>query len=154
MVPAADVVLRRATARDTDFAYQTRRAALAPYVAQDGGWDEVEEQRVHARRFAAHEYRIISVPGRAAGVIALEQRADCLQLHRLYLVPECQGKGIGRVCMERLMDEACARSVPVRLRVRTANVRPLLLRAARLHADGHHQHARVHGVGAMTWGIV
>ena len=62
MVPAADVVLRKATARDTDSAYQTRRAALAPYVAQDGGWDEVEEQRVHARRFAAHEYRV-SRPG-------------------------------------------------------------------------------------------
>jgi len=125
MGPAAGVVLKEATPSDSAFAYETRKAALWPYVGQDPGWDEAMEQQLHERRFGAHDYRIVTQLGHDAGVMALERQADCIRLHQLFLLPAFQGQGVGRQCMQWVMEEARARSLPVRLRVLKANRRAI-----------------------------
>jgi GNAT superfamily N-acetyltransferase len=78
------VTTRNARVEDSEFAFQTKKAALGPYVAQ-------------AR--------------------------DALVLNQLFVLPPDQGKGIGTVCIQRLIDEARSSSLPIRLRVLKVNTR-------------------------------
>ena len=60
-------------ASDSTFAYETREAALRPYLEQDQRWDEQEQHDLHQRRFAAHDFRTITMGERDAGAMALER---------------------------------------------------------------------------------
>ncbi len=44
--------------------------------------------------------------GRVAGVVALKDHPDCLELCALGVDPACQGRGIGKALVEALMAEA------------------------------------------------
>ena len=117
--------LRRASASDSEFAYSVKKAAFKEYVDKVWGWDEDEQWRLHEERFKSQDFRVISVAGTDVGIMALVMEADCLKLNQLFLLPEHQGKGTGRACMLRIMEEACALSVPARLRVMKVNQRAL-----------------------------
>ena len=47
-----DLTFRKATADDSEFAYQTKRAAFKDYVEQVWGWNEQEQRQLHERRFS------------------------------------------------------------------------------------------------------
>ena len=117
--------LRKATAGDSEFAYSVKRAALREYVEQVWGWNEGEQLRLHEQRFRSQDFQVVSVAGTDVGIVALVAEADCLKVNQLLLVPEHQGRGIGRACMLLIMEEARALSVPVRLRVMKVNQRAL-----------------------------
>jgi len=117
------ISLRRATAQDSDFAYQVKRTTLGHYVRQVWGWDEDEQRRLHKRRFASQDFRIVVVSGIDAGVLALEYMPDCLRVNQLLPLPEYQGRGIGTACTRQVLDDAAGRGLPVRLQVLKANGR-------------------------------
>jgi ribosomal protein S18 acetylase RimI-like enzyme len=50
---------------------------------------------------------------------------DCVTVNQLFLLPEHQGKDIGRRCMLLVMEEARELGLPVRLRVMKVNPRAL-----------------------------
>ena len=118
-----DVNLRKTLPNDSEFAYAVKKSAFKEYVDQAWGWDEAEQRRLHEQRFAAQDFRIINVNGVDVGILSVVTEPDCLKLNQLFLLPEHQGKGIGRACMLRIMDEARQRHVPVRLRVLKVNPR-------------------------------
>jgi GNAT superfamily N-acetyltransferase len=120
-----------------------KRATFKEYVEQVWGWDEAEQQHLHAQRFAAQNISIISVAGTDVGIIATATASDCLHVHQLFILPEHQGKGIGRQCMLLIMEEARRLGLPVRLRVLKVNSRALAfyerLGFTRTHeTDTHH----------------
>lgn len=117
--------LRKATDDDSEFAYQVKRAAFREYAEQVWGWDEDQQRRFHAERFASQDFRIISVGGSDVGVMAVVVAADCLNVNQLFILREFQGKGIGRECMLRVMNEASKLCLPVRLGVLKVNPRAL-----------------------------
>jgi ribosomal protein S18 acetylase RimI-like enzyme len=57
--------------------------------------------------------------------MAVELAPDCLKVNQLFLLPEHQGKEIGRRCMLLIMEEARQLRLPVRLRVMKVNPRAL-----------------------------
>jgi ribosomal protein S18 acetylase RimI-like enzyme len=59
--------------------------------------------------------------------MATSVEADCLKLNQLIVLPEHQGKGVGRQCVTLAMDEARRLSRPVRLRALKVNVRAIAL---------------------------
>jgi GNAT superfamily N-acetyltransferase len=117
------VTLRKALPGDRDFAFRARKAAFQPYVEKAFGWNEGAQQQLHAERFGVQEFRIISVAGLDVGVMALEKSHDCVRLNQLFLLPEYQGREIGRRSMSVVMDEARALGLPIRLRVLRVNPR-------------------------------
>jgi ribosomal protein S18 acetylase RimI-like enzyme len=117
------VSFRRATPQDSEFAYQVKKATLAEYVRQVWGWDEAEQRRLHQRRFASQDFRVIAVSGVDVGILALSREPDCLKVNQLLVLPEYQGKGIGTACMKHVLQEAAAHKLPVRLQVLRANPR-------------------------------
>jgi ribosomal protein S18 acetylase RimI-like enzyme len=121
-VPAS-VMFRRATAQDSEFAYQVKKTTLAEYVRQVWGWDEDKQRRLHQRRFASQDFQVIAVSGADVGVLALSREPDCLKVNQLLVLPEYQGKGIGTACMKHVLQEAAGRRLPIRLQVLKANRR-------------------------------
>ena len=121
----SSLTLRKTTPDDSEFAYSVKKAAFRESVEQVWGWDENEQRQLHARRFAAQEFRIINVAGKDVGIMATVVGPDCLTLNQLFILPEHQGKGIGRECMLLIMEEARGLSLPVRLRVLKVNPRAL-----------------------------
>lgn len=118
-----DLTLRSALPNDSDFAYAVKKAAFKEYVERAWGWDEAEQRRLHEERFAAQDFRVINVGGVDVGIMAVVAEPECVKLNQLFILPEHQGKGVGRECMVRVMGEARQRGVPVRLRVLKVNPR-------------------------------
>lgn len=118
-------MFREATADDRGFAYEVKRAAFREYAEQVWGWDEAEQRQLHDSRFDARNYRVIGMGGAEVGIVALTVAADAFVVNQLFLLPEFQDRGIGRRCMELLMEEADRVGLPVRLRVLKVNRRAL-----------------------------
>jgi GNAT superfamily N-acetyltransferase len=117
--------LRKAGPNDSEFAYCTRRAAFREYIEKVEAWDEDEQRRLHERRFGAQDFRVISLAGIDVGIMGVVAAPDCVKVNQLFLLPEHQGKGIGRRCMLLIMEEARQLGLPVRLRVIKINPRAL-----------------------------
>jgi putative acetyltransferase len=118
-----NLILRQAGPDDSEFAFRAKEAAFRQYVEKAWGWDEAEQRRLHEERFAAQDFRIISVAGTDVGIMATVVAPDCLKLNQLFILPEHQGQGIGSACMLLIMDEARGLGLPVRLRVLKVNPR-------------------------------
>ena len=117
------VTLRQAGPEDSEFAYCVKKAAFKEYVQKVWGWDEGEQRRLHEQRFEAQNFRVIILSGTDVGIMALVVTSDCVKLNQLFLLPEYQGKCIGRECMALVMAEARRLGLPVRLRVLKVNPR-------------------------------
>ncbi len=50
---------------------------------------------------------------------------DCIWVYKLFVLPEHQGKGIGRTCMTRVIADADRDGLPVRLSVLKVNTQAL-----------------------------
>ena len=120
-----DLTLTEATADDSEFAYQTRKAAFREYVQQAGGWYEEEQRRQHERRFASQDFQVIRWQGTPVGILAVVLETGWLKLNQLFVRPEYQGRGIGTACMKQVISEACCLGRPIRLRVLKVNGRAL-----------------------------
>lgn len=119
------LTLRKACPNDSEFAYCAKRAAFKEYWEKVEEWDEDEQRRFHEQRFGAQDFRIINQAGTDVGIMALVKAPDCVKVNQLFLLPEYQGKDIGRRCMLRIMKEARQLGLPVRLRVMKVNPRAL-----------------------------
>jgi GNAT superfamily N-acetyltransferase len=119
------LTLRKASTDDSDFAYCVKRAAFKQYVEKVSGWDEDEQRQLHDQRFGAQDFRLINLAGTDVGIMAVAVTPECMKLHQLFLLPEHQGKEIGRRCMLLIMEEARQLGLPVRLRVMKVNPRAL-----------------------------
>ncbi|MBT3291959.1 MAG: GNAT family N-acetyltransferase [Victivallales bacterium] len=118
-----DANLRQATNADSEFAYQTKKAAFRTYVAAAGGWDEAEQRQLHRRRFAEQEFQVVQVSGEDVGVLVVARGLDCMKVNQLFILPEHQGRGIGEAIMKRVIEDAEGHGLPIRLRVLKANPR-------------------------------
>jgi ribosomal protein S18 acetylase RimI-like enzyme len=115
--------LRKATADDSQFAYRIKKAAFKKYVEKVWGWDEEEQCQLHERRFASQDFQVIQVSGIDVGILAMVWQPDCVKVNQMYILPEYQSKGIGAACMMRIIEDASALKLPVRLQVLKVNKR-------------------------------
>jgi predicted mannosyl-3-phosphoglycerate phosphatase (HAD superfamily) len=83
-----NVELRKATSSDSEFAYQTKKAAFREYVEKVWGWDEEQQRQLHERRFASQDFQVIQVSGIDVGILAVVQQPDCVKVNQLFILPE------------------------------------------------------------------
>jgi ribosomal protein S18 acetylase RimI-like enzyme len=117
--------LRRATSADSEFAFLTKKTTLGPYIRQVWGWKEDVQRQLHEDRFARRDYQVIQVSGVDVGILVCERQPDHVAVHQLFVLPEHQGQGIGTLCMGRILADAGAAELPVRLDVLKVNQRAL-----------------------------
>ena len=117
------VSLRPATARDSRFAYDLKKAALGEYVERTCGWDENVQRKLHQRRFRPSETQIIVCENRDIGLIATHRAPDHIHLRQLFLLPAAQNNGVGSYLMRQILRGADQKALPVRLQVLKTNSR-------------------------------
>ena len=116
-----EIRLRPASERDRRFAYEVKRAALGPYVAQVWGWDEDFQQEFHARDWAVRRPEIVVCDGVDIGTVQFVRGEADYHVGELYLLPEYQRRGIGSRILQGLTSTADAEAVPVLLEVIKVN---------------------------------
>jgi ribosomal protein S18 acetylase RimI-like enzyme len=92
---------------------------MRPYVELVWGWDEKTQQRLFLESYEADRVQVITSNGLEIGFLKIEERPGALSLELIEILPEYQGRGIGRA----LIREVIARGVPVELRVLKVNPR-------------------------------
>ena len=117
--------LRKAKQDDCEFAYQVKKDAFRVYAELIWGWDEVEQRRFHNRRFREQDYRIINLNGIDIGIISMTAGQECLHVNQIHVLPEHQGQGVGRKCMEFIMKRGARLGLKIRLQVLKVNPRAL-----------------------------
>ncbi|MGI9644273.1 MAG: GNAT family N-acetyltransferase [Ilumatobacteraceae bacterium] len=73
-------------------------------------------------RFPAAQHSIVLFDGAAGGRIWIDRRPDEIRLLDIALLPEHRDEGIGRVLVERLIDEARIAGIPLRHSVLSTNL--------------------------------
>ena len=114
---------RKANANDSEFVFAVKEAAFREYIEQVWGWDEDYQKELHNRRFDSQDLRIIQFRGTDVGFLATSSTPDILKVNQLFILPECQGKGIGSACMTLILDEASLDGKSVALQVLKVNTR-------------------------------
>jgi ribosomal protein S18 acetylase RimI-like enzyme len=122
--------LRPATPSDRDFLFDLNRAAFRTYVDATWGWDEDEQAAFFDARFDPERRQIVRSQGEDVGELVVEERPHEIYLARIALLPEWQGRGIGRSIVQSLLARAAASGKTVVLEVLHANPR-----AARLYEE-------------------
>ena len=117
--------LRKAATEDSEFAYQTKKAAFREYVEKVWGWDEDEQRQLHERRFMSQDFQVIQLSDIDVGIMAVVRQPDCVKVNQMYIMPEYQSRGIGAACVLRIIEDATAAKLPVRLQVLKVNSRAL-----------------------------
>ena len=123
--PAASFTLRPAGQAEHEFVYRVREAAFREYVEQVFGWDDDQQRRQHEVRLTENDFQIITHAGHDVGVISVTLESDCMRVNHLYLLPAHQGRGIGRKCIVRVIEEASRIRIPVRLKAMHVNRRAI-----------------------------
>ena len=120
-----NLTLRRALTIDSEFAFHVKKAAFKDYVQKASGWDEDEQRCLHEQRFSSQDYEIINLDGTDIGYMAIHVLPDSLKINQLFILPEYQGRGIGRACMLLVMEKCRRLGLKACLRVLKVNPRAL-----------------------------
>jgi len=114
--------LRPATAADAGFAYRVSRETMRGHaLATFGTWNQEEVRQRCSKNIADGFTRIIELDDVQIGIYVVERAPDHVQLLQIFILPEYQRRGIGSHLIERLLAEARATNLPLRLRVLRVN---------------------------------
>jgi ribosomal protein S18 acetylase RimI-like enzyme len=79
------------------------------------------QHRYYHEQFQAAEYLVIEQEGIPIGRIYLDRRVDELRLIDIALMPETRNQGLGEALLRDLLDEGQTSALPVRIHVETFN---------------------------------
>ena len=124
MTDATTPALELCPVVDSDFeaVFAITMVTMRAYAEADLGVRDDAEHRARIRdSFDPEAHRLVRADGQLAGVLAVEQRTDHVQLVKVFLLPQYQGRGIGTWLVRRVMAQAAEQGLPVRLRVLRVN---------------------------------
>ena len=120
-----ELSIREAGAIDSNFVFAVKKAAFREYVEQIWGWDDTYQKKLHNRRFASQDLRIIQFSGIDVGFLSASNTSEAVNVNQIYILPEYQGRGIGAACMRGIIDDANQEQKPVTLQVLRINTRAI-----------------------------
>lgn len=111
--------IRFAPSAEADFErlLALRLRVMREHLERIGRFDPERARQRFRAGFRPDSTRLIQVDGAFAGCVTLGLAADHFELEHFYLEPACQGRGAGAAILARLLAEADAAGLPVRLGV-------------------------------------
>jgi len=113
----ATVDFQPAGEADFETLLDLRIQVMRPHLERVGRFDPDRARRYFRAGYYPAHLRLILVDGRFAGCVALKPEGDGLTLEHFYLDAAVQGRGIGGMVLRRLIAEADAAGLPIRLGV-------------------------------------
>ncbi|MEQ8817318.1 MAG: GNAT family N-acetyltransferase [Thalassobaculum sp.] len=111
------VSFRPAGEVDFETLLDLRIRVLRPHLERVGRFDPERARRYFRAGYDPTHLRLILVDGSFAGCVALKPEGDGLVLEHFYLDEAVQGRGVGGAVLRRLIAEADAAGLPIRLGV-------------------------------------
>ena len=124
-MPPSDFELHEAAASDADPIYGLYESLFRHHVEQIWGWDEAWQRENFAEEWEVTRTWRVESQGRLAGYIQQKNEQDFVYLLSVAIIPDFQGRGIGRQIMGRFQEEAAKLGQPLRLSVFRTNPRAL-----------------------------
>ncbi|MCC7711881.1 GNAT family N-acetyltransferase [Janthinobacterium lividum] len=100
---------------DADELVALRIEAMRDSLMQVGRFDPVRARERFLSGFLPEHTRHIEIEGKRVGFVVLKQQPKAMLLDHLYIHPNNQGNGIGAVVLARIIEEANALGLPVRV---------------------------------------
>jgi GNAT superfamily N-acetyltransferase len=97
------------------FSFEVKRAAMGPYIAERWGWDEALQMQTHQAHFGEKPFFKIVLDGRDVGIVSVMRLHGHIRFGEFYLLPDCQGKGLGTRVLQHCLFLADEQGLPVRL---------------------------------------
>jgi inorganic pyrophosphatase/GNAT superfamily N-acetyltransferase len=117
-----EIRLRPGSPSDRAFLHHLHRESMRSHVERTwGAWNDEDQRRRFDDTTDPEVHDIIEYRGVTVGCQWIRQQPGCVELVRLYLLPEFQGRGIGTHLLTRLSARASSAGLPARLRVLRAN---------------------------------
>ena len=105
--PAADI--------DPTILADIRVAAMRPSLEAVGRFDPVRARERFLANYTADDTRLIHAQGALAGFYVVRRRDDHLYLDHLYIHPDRQSGGLGRIVVEWVQENAREAQLPIKL---------------------------------------
>ncbi|ENM5776290.1 GNAT family N-acetyltransferase [Vibrio mimicus] len=106
---------REAKDEDYEFLFELKKAAEYESVKAVFGWDESVQKEIHRNEWNEAKPTIIEVDGAPVGSYLVQTQAEHLYFGRFFLLPHCQGKGIGSQVLKTVIQLAYEMSLPIKL---------------------------------------
>lgn len=97
--------LRKATDNDLDLTYKIKKNALYEYLEMLWGWNETAQNDFHLENFKKEHFQIIEQQEESIGYLEIENHQDHIFLSNIMILKHFQGKGIGKIILEDLMNQ-------------------------------------------------
>lgn len=95
---------------------------MGPYiVAIQGYWDDGAQRADFERHWNSNQTRVVSVGGEDVGRLDVVDQRKAVYLAEVQILPGFQGRGLGRVLVERV--------------IRDAGLKPVVLRCLKVNHD-------------------
>jgi len=118
---SSDLGLRKASAPDSEFIYEVKKAALREYVEQTWGWDENFQREYHRLHFVPSATEIILCKGESIGWMIVNRLPERIDIADICILPAYQNRGIGSYLIGQILEEAQQKRLPVSLQVLKVN---------------------------------
>ncbi len=116
------IAFRPATQSDEAFAFHVRETTMRDYVLETWGvWDADEARAQINEDIRSSRSKIIVIDGQDAGVLRVDELDTHIHLDQLWILPEFQRQGFGRVILVQILEQAKVRGLPLRLWVLRVN---------------------------------
>ena len=110
-----DVVPMERNEESFEFALAVKKEALGPHIMERWGWDEQLQRKTHSERWAVRRFFRIVRDGASIGTVSIDEGPDHVILAEFYLLSSFHRKGIGTEVLAKILSEADAKHLPVRL---------------------------------------
>ena len=97
------IELRPAGESDAEFVYQTKKAALGPFVESRWGWHEDYQRGIHDHSWQHKPWTLILLDGEPIGTVSIDRRQPAVQLGEFYMAPQFQDQGYGSQALVKIL---------------------------------------------------
>lgn len=108
-------ITRAAKSDDYEFLFHLKKSAEFEAVKSVFGWDEKVQREIHSQEFKTEKPTIIEINGIAVGSYLIKQDTHYLYFERFFLMPECQGLGIGTNILKELVKLSDFNNLSIKL---------------------------------------
>ena len=96
---------RASGSSDARWMAELRAEAMRPDLERLDRYDPVRVRKRFLDAFVPAHTRVIVAAGHDVGLVALRPEPEAVWIEHFYLAPQCQGQGIGREVLTRIMAE-------------------------------------------------
>ncbi|WP_319556388.1 GNAT family N-acetyltransferase [uncultured Vibrio sp.] len=107
--------VREAIDEDYEFLFELKKTAEYEPIKAVFGWDENVQKEIHRNEWNEAKPTIIEIDGDPVGSYLVQAHPEHLYFGRFFLLPHCQGKGIGSQVLKTVIQLANEKSLPIQL---------------------------------------